>query len=101
MSRSSTDFIDIAGRLENWSVSIRLDKKEASTSIYEELKSNIDEYSHESLIAYLLLESRYFLIQDTPLKSAVSLDKAKELQDHFTDIHRHYLHLAEAFSIRF
>lgn len=96
MGRNSTELIDTAARLENWSVSIRLDKKEAAASIYEELKSNTDEYSHESLIEYLLLESRYFLIQNIPQKSAVSLDKAKELQDHFTDTHRHYMHLAEA-----
>ncbi|AIF65605.1 hypothetical protein GZ22_02370 [Terribacillus saccharophilus] len=96
MGRNSTELIDIAARLENWSVSIRLDKKEVAASIHKELHSHIDEYDHESRISYFLSESRHYIIQNDLMKSIASLEQAKEFYEHFSDTHRYHLHLAEA-----
>ncbi|PAD35761.1 tetratricopeptide repeat protein [Terribacillus saccharophilus] len=96
MGRNSTELIDIAARLENWSVSIRLDKKEAAASIHKELQRHIDEYNHESKLLYFLLESRHYIIQNDLMKSIASLEQAKDLFDYFSDTHRYHLHLAEA-----
>ncbi|MFP7171208.1 tetratricopeptide repeat protein [Terribacillus sp. 7520-G] len=95
MGQNISEHIDIAAQLDNWSISIRLDKKEAAASIHNELKNYIHDYAIDTLITYLLLECRYYLIQRDFVNSAKSIDNAKAHQDHFNDTHRYYFHLAE------
>jgi hypothetical protein len=54
--------LDTIGHLENWSVSIQLDKKEAARHIHEELNKHTDHFDTQILISYFLLESRYYTI---------------------------------------
>lgn len=91
----NTSIDDIAAQLDNWSISIRLDKREAAANIHDYLKGFINDYSTDTLIRYILLESRFYLMQKDLVNSAIAIDNAKSYLDHFTDIHRHYLYLAE------
>ncbi|MFS0559435.1 tetratricopeptide repeat protein [Terribacillus sp. 179-K 1B1 HS] len=86
---------DIKAQLVNWSISIRLDKREAAANIREYLKDFINDFSTDTLIRFILLESRFYLMQKDLVNSAVAIDNAKTYLDHFHDTHRHYLHLAE------
>ncbi|PAD40153.1 hypothetical protein [Terribacillus sp. 7520-G] len=54
--------LDMSEHLDNWSLSIRLDKKEAARSIYEELNKSTIDLDAETHITYLLLKSRYHTI---------------------------------------
>ncbi|WP_179288081.1 tetratricopeptide repeat protein [Terribacillus saccharophilus] len=87
--------LDIAGHLDNWSVSIQLDKKEAARSIYEELNKHIGEYDAEALVTYFLLESRYHAIRGDFQESKHSLVKAREYDGNFTELQKYQLFFAE------
>lgn len=95
MGRNLSDHLDITALMDNWSVSIQLDKKGAAATIHNELKKHISEFDVETLITYYLFESRYYLMQKDAVNSSISLDNAKAYQDHFHDTHRYFLHLAE------
>ncbi|MFP7170905.1 tetratricopeptide repeat protein [Terribacillus sp. 7520-G] len=95
MGRNASEHLDIAGYLENWSVSIRLDKKEAATNIYEDLKKHTDEYDTDSLIRYFLSESRYHAMHNNLLESKRSLAKAKQYEEHFTELNKYHYYFAE------
>ncbi|PAF19227.1 tetratricopeptide repeat protein [Terribacillus saccharophilus] len=95
MGRNLPDHLDIAVLMDNWSVSIQLDKKGAAATIHKELKKHINEFDVATLITYYLFESRYYLIQKDAVNSAISLYNAKAHQDHFHDTHLYFLYLAE------
>ncbi|WP_366248173.1 tetratricopeptide repeat protein [Terribacillus aidingensis] len=95
MGRNLPNHFDIAALMDNWSVSIQLDKKGTAATIHQELRKHINEFDVETLITYYLFESRYYLILKDALNSVASLDNAKAHQDHFHDTHRYFLHLAE------
>lgn len=86
---------DVSAHLDNWLISIRLDKKEAAATLHRNFKSIMKEYDTQTLITYLLVESRLYLLYKDTKNAATSLNKAKEYIDHFSDIQRHHLHLAE------
>ncbi|QXE02286.1 lipopolysaccharide assembly protein LapB [Terribacillus sp. DMT04] len=95
MGQNISKQVDISAEMDNWSISIRLDKREAATSIYERLKRFMNDYTTETLINFLLLESRFYLMHKDTVNGANSIDKAKAYLPHFNDTHRHYFHLAE------
>ncbi|PAD35453.1 tetratricopeptide repeat protein [Terribacillus saccharophilus] len=86
---------DIAAQLDNWLISIRLDKREAAATIHRDLKSSINDYDTHNLITYFLVESRFYLMNKNTKEAAASLDNAKKYLDHFNDIQRHHMHIAE------
>lgn len=86
---------DIAAQLDNWLISIRLDKKKAAATIHRDLKSLINDYEIHNLITYLLVESRFYLMNKDTKNAAASLDNAKEYLEHFNDIQRHHMLIAE------
>ncbi|PAE17667.1 hypothetical protein CHH91_02555 [Virgibacillus sp. 7505] len=88
--------LDIAGHLDNWSLSIRLDKKEAARSIYESLSKHTVEYDTETLVTYLLIESRYHTILGNLQESKHSLAKAREYEENFTELHKYQHFLTES-----
>ncbi|MFP7477004.1 tetratricopeptide repeat protein [Terribacillus saccharophilus] len=95
MGRNLSDHLDFAALMDNLSVSIQLDKKDAAASIHLELKKHLNEFDDETLITYYLFESRYYLMHKDAVNSAISLDNAKAHKDHFRDIHWYFLHLAK------
>lgn len=95
MGQNISEQTDIAAQLESWSISIRLDKREAAASIHKQLEKYKSDYSTDTLIAYFLLESRFYLMKKDLANSTIAIDNAKAYIDHFHDNHRYYLHLAE------
>jgi tetratricopeptide (TPR) repeat protein len=95
MGQNIYNQVNISAELDNWSISIRLDKREAAASIHDRLKGFSDDFSIDTLIIFLLLESRFYLMQKHLVNSAAAIDNAKKHLVHFKDTHRHYLHLAE------
>lgn len=103
MGRNLSEQLDVAALLDNWSVSIRLENKDAANSIHKELKNYFsesgNENSYDTLITYYLQESRFYAIHQDLTSSKQSLNKAKELHDHFNESHHHYLYLTEAVTL--
>jgi hypothetical protein len=62
--------LDMIGHLDNWSVSIQLDKKEAARSIHEELNKHTDHFDTQTLISYFILESRYYTLLENSKKAS-------------------------------
>ncbi|MFB1097382.1 hypothetical protein CHI12_06845 [Terribacillus saccharophilus] len=87
--------LDVAGHLDNWSVSIRLNKIEAARSIYEELSKHTIDYDSETFITFSLMESRYHSMLEDFQESKHSLAKAREHEENFTELHKYQLFFAE------
>ncbi|PAD38411.1 tetratricopeptide repeat protein [Terribacillus sp. 7520-G] len=95
MGENIFNHTDIVDRLDNWSINIRLDKRDTAASIHQDIKNMIADYDISTLITYFLLESRFYLMNKDPVHAAMSLADAKKYTDHFHDIHLHHLHIAE------
>ncbi|QXE02283.1 lipopolysaccharide assembly protein LapB [Terribacillus sp. DMT04] len=87
--------LDTIDHLENWSVSIQLDKKEVARSIHKELNKHTDHFDTQTLISYFLLESRYYTIIGELQASKRSLVIARQYEDNFTEFHRYQHFFAE------
>jgi tetratricopeptide (TPR) repeat protein len=96
MGREVVNFQDIAAQLDNWSISIRLEKKDAATNIYEQLEQRVNEYDDRTRLDYMLLESRYHLMNLELSRSKKRLEEAKESSEIFTDKSQYYFFFVEA-----
>ncbi|SNZ16105.1 response regulator aspartate phosphatase C [Terribacillus aidingensis] len=95
MSHNIYDHVNVSAELDNWSISIRLDKRDAAASIHDRLKGFSNDFSIDTLIDFFLLESRFYLMQKHLVNSAAAIDNAKKHLVHFKNTHKYYLHLAE------